>query len=271
MERTRSVFDLIRDEHDRPYEQQPESRACGSNGSARLPTAIQYTKTRVFSPSAEVLESNRILGAASSHPAAASLRLLRTQVLLRLEENHWRSLAILSTGSNEGKTTTAINLAVALANDHRHTVLLVDLDLKRPTIASRLGITPEKGVDDILTGRASVEECLHHPQGFERMVILPARAPLENSSVALAGPRGRELVTELRGRYPDRILLFDLPPIKGADDALAFAPMVECGLIVVAEGSTRREDLVRCMELFRRTPIVGTVLNRATHAASTYG
>jgi len=94
---------------------------------------------------------------------------------------------------------------------------------------------------------------------------------MPNSSEALSGPRCRELVAELRGRYPDRILLFDLPPILGADDALAFAPLVECGIVVVAEGATRREDLLRCMELLHKTPIVGTVLNRATDVVSAYG
>jgi Mrp family chromosome partitioning ATPase len=197
--------------------------------------------------------------------------MLRTQVLQKLEENGWRSLAILSPGSNDGKTTTAINLAISLANDHRHTVLLVDFDLRHPSVASTFGIVPEMGVDDIMRGRARVEECLYHPHGFQRLVILPARAPLENSSEALAGPRGKELVEELRARYPDRILLFDLPPILDADDAMAFMPLVESGLVIVAEGSTRREDVVRCMELLRKTPIVGTVLNRATNVASAYG
>ena len=65
--------------------------------------------------------------------------------------------------------------------------------------------------------------------------------------------------------------MFDLPPILGADDALAFIPLVECGLMVVAEGSTKREDLLRSMELLRKTPMVGTVLNRATAVASAYG
>jgi Mrp family chromosome partitioning ATPase len=79
------------------------------------------------------------------------------------------------------------------------------------------------------------------------------------------------MVAELRGRYPDRLLVFDLPPILGADDALAFVPLVECGLMVVSEGSTKRDDLLRCMELLRKTPLVGTVLNRATDVASAYG
>jgi Mrp family chromosome partitioning ATPase len=78
-------------------------------------------------------------------------------------------------------------------------------------------------------------------------------------------------VAELRQRYPDRLLVFDLPPVLGADDALAFMPLVECALVVVAEGLTRRDHLLHCMELLRKTPIVGTVLNRATDVASVYG
>jgi protein-tyrosine kinase len=122
-----------------------------------------------------------------------------------------------------------------------------------------------------LAGRARVEQCLYHPDGFDRLVILPASGALANSSEALSGPRGRELVSELRERYPDRIVLFDLPPILGADDALAFLPLVDCGLMIVAEGTTRREDLLRCMELVSKTPIVGTVLNRSTTVTSAYG
>jgi len=277
MDRIRKALDLARQERDRSFEPvTDEPRPFDSKQVTRLPNSIQYTKTRKFSPSAELLESHRILEASAlattnSNPAAAAFRMLRTQVLQRLNENAWRSLAIVSPGDDDGKTTTAINLAISLANDHRHSVLLIDFDLKQPTIAEKLGLTPEMGSDDVLRGNASVEDCLFHPEGFDRLVVLPARGPMAHSSETLAGPRCRELIAELRGRYPERILLFDLPPVLGADDALAFVPLVECALMVVAEGSTKREDLLRSMELLRKTPIVGTVLNRSTSAASTYG
>jgi protein-tyrosine kinase len=272
VDRIRKALDLAREERDRPSDTTADAlRPFESKAAPNLPVTIQYTKTRTFAPPAELLESNRIIDSASGSAAAAAFRMLRTQVLHRMEEHAWRSLAVLSPGSDDGKTTTAINLAISLANGHRHTVLLVDFDLKRPTIAEKLGIVPEMGADDVLRGQARVEDCLYHPENFDRLVVLPARAPMDNSSEALAGPRCRELVTELRGRYPDRIVVFDLPPILGADDALAFAPLVECALVVVAEGSTRREDLLRCMELLRKTPVIGTVLNRATDVTSAYG
>jgi protein-tyrosine kinase len=272
VDRIRKALDLAREERSRPVE--PIAQQAQIHEPARiasLPIEIRYTKTRLFDPPSDLLESNRILDPSSPGAAAAAFRMLRTQVLQRMEEHHWRSLAVLSPGSEDGKTTTAINLAVSIASDHRHTVLLVDFDLRNPTIAGRLGIVPEMGADDVLRGQARVEDCLYHPDNFDRLVVLPARAVMDRSSEALAGPRCRELVFELRARYPDRILVFDLPPILGADDALAFAPLVECALVVVTEGSTRRDDVLRTMELLRRTPVVGTVLNSATQVASPYG
>jgi protein-tyrosine kinase len=272
VDRIRKALDLARQDRDRSADRDARDLpAFESKSTAPWPTAIQYTRTQSFLPAADLLESNRIINTAVSGPAAAAYRMLRTQVLQRLDEHNWRSVAIFSPCSREGKTTTAINLAVNLANDQRHTVLLVDFDLKKPAMAAMLGLKPAKGTDDLLRGEARIEECLLHPDGFDRLVVLPARAAMANSSEALAGPRAREVVAELRGRYPDRILLFDLPPILGADDALAFAPLVECGLVLASEGSTRREDLLRCMELLHRTPIVGTILNRATSTASAYG
>lgn len=272
MDLIRKASDFARDERSRHVEPvADEARPSEVKHAPRPPALIEYTKTRTFEPTAALLESNRILSPSDSTPAAAAFRMLRTQVLQRMEEHHWQSLAVMSPGKDDGKTTTAINLAVSLASDERHTVLLVDFDLKRPGIAAMLGISPEAGVDDVLRGKAHVEDCLYHPEDFDRLVVLPARAALNNSSETLAGPGCRRLVAELRGRYPDRLLIFDLPPILGADDALAFAPLVECGLMVVAEGATKRDDLLRCMELLRKTPVVGTVLNRATDVATAYG
>ena len=272
VDRIRRALDLARQERDRSLERTAEEpRSLESKSDARLPAAIEYTRTKSFSASADLLESNRIVSVQSAGAAAGAFRMLRTQVLQRMMENNWRSLAIFSPCRDDGKTTTAINLAISLANDHLHTVLLVDFDLKQPSVGDKLGISPQKGADDLLRGEAEVEDCLYHPEGFDRLVLLPARSAMHDSSEALAGRRGRELVAELRGRYPDRIVLFDLPPILEADDALAFAPLVECGLVVVAEGLTSREDLLRSMELLHKTPIVGTVLNRAADAASAYG
>jgi protein-tyrosine kinase len=276
MDRIRKALDLARleraqtDPAARVDRAAPHEESSGPRRMAAAPTSIMYSRTRVFMPPPGHLERNRIMNPDAAEPAAAAYRMLRTQVLQRLDAHAWRSLAIFSAGAEDGKTTTAINLAVNMAIDRSHTVLLVDFDFKRPTLADRLGLTPEFGADDVLTGRAALEDCLYHPQGFDRLVVLPARAALSNSSEILAGPRNRELVAELRARYPERVIIFDLPPVLHADDALSFAPLVECGLVVAAEGRTRRNDLVRTIELLSKTPLIGTVLNRAADAPSGY-
>jgi protein-tyrosine kinase len=278
MDRIRKALDIARLERGRHAQasSSPEAPAAAPEvayvpRSVKDPlTSIVYTRTRCFTPPPALLEANRVMNPASADPGAVAYRMLRTQVLQRMDTNNWRSLAIFSPAARDGKTTTAINLAVSLASDRRHTVLLVDFDFKHPTVAALLGLSPASGGDDVLAGDAGVEDCLYHPDGFERLIILPARRTLLNSSEVLAGPRSRELIGDLRTRYPERIVVFDLPPVLNADDALAFAPLVECGLVVVAEGETRRDDLTRTMELLRKTPIVGTVLNRATDAPTGY-
>jgi protein-tyrosine kinase len=277
MDRIRRALDLARLQRDIPAEAsrsdrvaQPAPAAAGSGTARTPPTPIIYHRTRVFTPSAAILEANRVVNPMSSDPAAMAFRMLRTQVLQRMDANGWRSLAIFSPGAHDGKTTTAINLAVNLANDRLHTVLLVEFDFRHPALAARIGLSPEFGGDDALSGAAAIEDCLYHAEGFDRFVILPARDKMANSSEILAGPRSRELVSELRARYPERIVIFDLPPVLSADDALAFAPLVDCGLVVASEGRTRRSDLARTVELLHKTPLVGTVLNRAVDAPSGY-
>jgi Mrp family chromosome partitioning ATPase len=280
MDRIRKALDIARQQRDHAFDDTAPSAApamrqtAPAPAPASLPRAlgpITYTHTRVFATTPQLLEANRIIDPSANNPAAAAFRMLRTQVLQRMDENGWRTMAVLSPGADDGKTTTAVNLALCLANDRRHTVLLVDADLKKPSVAAAFGLNPERGLDDVLRGEADIGECLYHPDGFDRLVILPARGPLANSSEVLAGPSGRAVVAELRNRYPERLLLFDLPPILHADDAVAFLPLVDCGLVIVAERGTRRDDLLRTMELVRKTPIVGTVLNRASDITAGYG
>jgi Mrp family chromosome partitioning ATPase len=276
MDRVRKALDLARLERaqaaagPRPERAAPAAETAEQPPAPRSLTEIVYSRTRVFAPALPHLERHRILPPAAAGPAATAYRMLRTQVLQRMDANNWRTLAIFGARAEDGKTTTAINLAVSLGGDHSHTVLLVDLDFKRPRLAGYFGLSPEVGVDDVLTGRAPLEDCLYHPEGFERLVLLPAHAELGNSSEVLSGPRSRELVAELRARYPERVIIFDLPPVLDADDALSFAPQVECGLVVAAEGRTRRSDLVRTIELLHKTPLVGTVLNRAADVPTGY-
>ena len=222
---------------------------------------IEYRRTRVAPVSAEVLERNRLISDPRS-PMASAYRTLRTQVLQRVREHDWRSIAVLSPAPADGKTLSAINLSMSLARDVHHTVLLADLDLCRPSVHRYFELEPALGLNDHLTNGAPLEDVLINP-GVQRLVIAPTTRPVDNSSELLASERARALVTELAERYPARIVVYDLPPVLATDDAVAFLPHVDAVLLVMRDGKTLQRDVQRTLELIQSRPLLGTVLNRA--------
>ena len=206
-------------------------------------------------------ERERIVAPGCVGAMGAPYKMLRTQVLKRMDQLGSNTLAVLSGTSGAGKTLTAINLAIAISADPGRTALLVDFDLRNPCIARRLGFVPEVGVEECLANGRSVHEAMVKIEGYDRLRVLPARERVAQSSELLHSRRTVDIFMELRARYANRVLVFDLPPVLQADDALAFSKLVQAGLVVVGERRSRREDITRTIELLHELPIVGTVLN----------
>jgi protein-tyrosine kinase len=211
--------------------------------------------------SAEQRERERILPPGSGGPQGGPYKMLRTQVMKRLDQLQANSLAVISAAAGAGKTLTAINLAIAVAADAGRTALLVDFDLRNPNVHRRFGFTPTVGIEECLASDRPIHEAMFKIAGYDRLTVLAARGPVEHSSELLRSQRAIDVMTEMCARYSDRVLIFDLPPVLQADDALAFSRYVQAGLLVVAEGRTRREDVTRTIQLLHELPIVGTVLN----------
>ncbi len=222
---------------------------------------ITYSETRVVELDPEVLEANRVLSGRESKEVTQAYKMLRTQILQKLKLNHWNSLAVVSPREGNGKSLTAINLAISLAQEVKHSVLLVDLDLKQPSIATYLGIELKQGITDYLLRDEPVKNILINP-GLERLVLLGGYESLSHSSEALGSPKLINLVEELKQRYPNRIIIFDLPPMLLSDDAVAFAPYVDAMLMVVEEGKTTADDLELCADMLGGKPLLGSVLNK---------
>lgn len=223
---------------------------------------IEYTQTRTIKVSNDFLREQRIVSGFEPGLVTDAYKILRTQVLQKMRENSWNALAVTSPGEDEGKTLTAINLALSLAMEVDQTVLLVDADLRHPTVHQHFGLRVGPGLSDYLTSDTPLEEILVHP-GIGRFVLLPGGKPLQNSAEMLRSPKMIELVQELKNRYPSRIVLFDLPPVLSAADALAFSPYVDAALLVVEEAKTENEDIVHAARLLDSTHLIGTVLNKS--------
>ena len=256
MERIKEALERARQERGNAP---PPSRPAAPARAAE----ISYTQTRTTQIPNGVLRNRRVIAAMPDSAFADSYKLLRTQVLQRLNENDWNVLAVTSPGEDEGKTLTAINLAISLAMEVSYTVLLVDANLRHPSIHEQLGLPAGKGLSEYLLDDVPLPELLVHPENLEHVVILPGGRPVQNSAELLNSPKMAQLVEELKNRYPSRIVIFDLPPVLSAADALAFSPYVDAALLVLEEGKTAQEDAKRAVELLDCTNVLGTVLNKA--------
>jgi protein-tyrosine kinase len=209
----------------------------------------------------ETLREHRVILPEDTGPAGYAYRMLRTQLLRQAHADKLQLIGVVSAADGEGKTLTAINLALSLAAQPHHTALLVDLDLRKPGVAQLLWLGVEQGLEAWFEGSARLAELFVRFEGIERLRVLPTLLPVSGSSELLAATRTHALLQELKARYTDRLVIVDLPPVLLADDFLTLAPHLDGVLLVVSEGRTRREDVRRMKELLGGTRVLGTVLN----------
>lgn len=226
------------------------------------PGSLIYSRTRVVGVLPWVLERNRVVASQLAHPVADIYRSLRAQVLQKLTKGGKTTLGITSVGQYEGKTLTAVNLALAISMDVNQTVLLVDADLRNPGVHLAFGIEPSSGLSDYLQGIATIPDCLVNP-GMKRLVILPGHNSLHNSAELLSSPQMAALARELKTYYPDRLIIYDLPPLLSVGDTIGFLPNVEATLLVIRDGAVRSTELQQAVGLLANHGLIGTVLNAA--------
>ena len=240
-------------------------RKFGANGRLEGetgdPSFEQYSQTAVVSLDAAHLDRHRVIAHQKAHPASWAFDVLRTQVLQKMDANGWRTLAITSPSVESGKTLVAINLAMSIAQLSNRTALLVDFDLRRPSVARTLGLNRSVSLNDFLDGRASIGEALVNP-GVARFVVLPTNLPVTGASEVLSSAKVGSLVSELRERYQDRIVIFDLPPVLAADDVMTVLPRIDCVLLVVCSGASTQNEVEEAMNRFSKASLLGVVLNK---------
>ena len=162
--------------------------------SLRAPGPIHCTRTPTIEIPQHVLERHRVSSA--THDANAdAFRMLRTQLLLQMRKNGWRTLAITSPNRGAGKSTVALNLAIGFSIEMDSTALLVDADLRDPDVRQMLELEPGPGLADYLMGRATLANLLVHPN-LGNLVVLPGGAPVAFTSELMRSPMMAKLVRE---------------------------------------------------------------------------
>lgn len=206
------------------------------------------------------LDHHRVVAFHTRNAEADVFRILRTQVLQAMAKSNLKTLAITSPNYGDGKTTIAMNLAISMAMDLKQTVLLVDLDLRKPSIHTCMGIKTTYGLTDCLMYDKPLSECIIRLP-FERLTLLPAGTLTDSSSETLGSPKMVALARELKNRYSDRFIIYDMPPILAQDDPIAFMPQVDAALLVVRDGTSKTGDIKRSLQVLQDTLVIGTVLN----------
>lgn len=216
------------------------------------------------------LERNRIIHDDYPLDALTPYKMLRTRVLQEMDRNDWRTLAVTAAHEGAGKTITAINLAITIAQGAAQSVYLLDLDLRKPGVARCMGIADvHAGLGEYLSKRLDVGDILWDV-GIDHLVVVPGTTRFGNSSELLTSPPMNDLIAGIRSDPAKPIVILDLPPVLMTDDALAIAPMIDSLLFVVAEGETKRADVTHSIELLKDISLVGAVLNKSRNRQRGY-
>ena len=177
-------------------------------------------------------------------------------------------ILITSSVPGEGKTFTSVNLAISLAVEVDHTVLVVDTDIMKRDLSRALGVVDRKGLFDLLSSPDLHLEDLLVRTNLRNLVILPVGTKRDGSTELLASMRMRELADEIARRYRDRVVLFDSPPVLATTTASALAPLVGQVVLVAEAGSTKHETIREALQRLDRVTITGVILNKGKQAAT---
>ena len=220
-----------------------------------------YTTSRHVKLDGQVVAENRCVGALERPCEIDSYKVLRTQISQLTKKEGKNTIMVTSARPGEGKTLTAINLALSFAMEFDQTVLLVDCDLKQQSIHKILGIESKQGLVDYLVNGTDLSQLIMWP-GIEKFTFVSGGRPLYHSSELLGSPRMKELISEMKERYAERYIVFDVPPMLTSADAMAFAPLVDGIIMVVEAGETSIHDVNKAISLLPQEKILGLVLNK---------
>lgn len=180
--------------------------------------------------------------------------------------NHPNLILVTSSRPGEGKTFTSVNLALSIALEQDKTVLLVDADVLRPNVARTLEISTELGLTDYLSSNDVDVSDIMYSTNVERLKIITAGKPHHLSTELLASDKMIELVQEFASRYPDRIVIFDAPPLLGVNETCVMAGMCGQAVVVLEENKTKLNELDKALNLLPKELAVGFVINKAYYS-----
>lgn len=200
---------------------------------------------------------------------AEQFRMLKSQLLFPDSGNRPRSILVTSAVPGEGKSFVSANLAASLAQNINEYVLLIDCDIRRPTIHKNFGIADGPGLSDYLSSNISLSSLLL-ATAVDKLKILPGGRSVKNPAELLSSQKMSELLHEMTSRYKDRYIIVDSPPPKLTSETNVIARHVDAILLVVKYRSTPRKLVADLTEMFGKEKIIGVVFNMCDFKSASY-
>jgi protein-tyrosine kinase len=236
------------------------------------PPSTQIQPHRVsFDP--KVARENRLLLSSAvmeDRGMIAAYGMLRTRILHRVRAKGWQTIGITSASPQDGKSLTAMNLALSLAREKNNAVILLDMDMHKPSVCSTLGISPVNELRDYFEKRVETPDGLFMSIGIDNLLIAGNAAAVPNSAELLSSTRLEELLMFIKRSTTSPLILLDLPPVLSPEDTLVVAPRIDALVLVASEGVTSRAELQKAGDLLEGFPLAGLVLNRSTDTSQSY-
>lgn len=176
--------------------------------------------------------------------------------------NNSNLIMVSSSNPNEGKTFISINLALSIALEQDKTVLLVDADVLRPSINRELRFEPKTGLLEYLLGEVTDVSDVIYSTNIHNLKIIPSGEPHHLTNELLASNKMEQLAKELSSRYPDRIVIFDCPPILGITETPVLSNLMGQAVIVVEESKTKIGDVKAAASMLNEEMAIGIVMNK---------
>lgn len=231
-----------------------------ANGSTRLVAEKRLPEFTVWNVEAERVEPRLVAITQPHSNYCEEYRNLRTQILHKGERQKLQSLVVASINASEGKTITALNLSWLLAQTDGVKCLIIDSDLRMPSLTDYLGIETERGLSDILSGKATLQDSIIklEPAGLH---ILPGGEARSDVAELISGPKFKEILRQARELFD--YVIIDAPPLGIFTDATVLINHADGALLVVRAGKTRYSAIDRVLESLPRNRMLGVVLNQS--------
>ena len=248
--------------------QEAIAKARAARGDAPTPVAAPvgddtWDSLTVFKPSIRRLRRNRVVAADGGRPAM-DFDVIRTRMMQVMAANGWKRVAITSPTAACGKSTMVMNLAYSLSRHRDHRTMVLEMDMRKPSLSRAMQIPGEHQFSRVLEGRAPFED--HAVRVNDNLIFATNVNAVAGSAELLQSPGTAAVLDDLTARYTPDTMLFDMPPMLTGDDTMAFISRVDCVLLLAAAEETSIKQIDKCeRDIASQTNVMGVILNKCRY------